>query len=59
LINRFGENKYKGLYSLIALVGLLITIYDFGRADFRPKLWRGKKMKEENFKGLLVAPMFL
>ena len=27
LISRFGENKYKGLYSLIALVGLLIIIY--------------------------------
>ena len=26
LINRFGENKYKGLFSLIALVGLLIII---------------------------------
>ena len=24
LINRLGENKYKGLFSLIALVGLLI-----------------------------------
>ena len=34
LINRLGENKYKGLFSLIALVGLLIIIYGFGRADF-------------------------
>ena len=34
LINRLGENKYKGLYSLIALVGLLIIIYGFGHADF-------------------------
>ena len=33
LINRLGENKYKGLYSLIALVGLLIIIYGFDRAD--------------------------
>ncbi len=36
LINRLGENKYKGLYSLIALVGLLIIIYGFGHADFYP-----------------------
>ena len=34
LINQLGENKYKGLYSLIALVGLLIIIYGFGHADF-------------------------
>ena len=34
LINRLGVNKYKGLYSLIALVGLLIIIYGFGHADF-------------------------
>ena len=32
LINRLGENKYKGLFSLIALVGLLIIIYGFSRA---------------------------
>jgi uncharacterized membrane protein len=34
LINRLGENKYKGLFSLIALVGLLIIIYGFSNADF-------------------------
>ena len=38
LINRLGENKYKGLFSLIALVGLLIIIYAFRRADFYP-IW--------------------
>tara|TARA_B100001964_G_C13968447_1_gene480806 strand:- start:123 stop:632 length:510 start_codon:yes stop_codon:yes gene_type:complete len=37
LINRFGENKYKILYSLIALVGYLIIIYGFARADFKPE----------------------
>ena len=36
LINQLGENKYKGLYSLIALAGLLIIIYGFGHADFHP-----------------------
>ena len=34
LINRLSENKYKGLFSLIALVGLLIIIYGFSSADF-------------------------
>jgi len=38
LINRLGENKYKGLFSLIALVGLLIIIYGFSRAHFYP-IW--------------------
>jgi len=27
LINRLGENKYKGLYSLIALVVYFIVVY--------------------------------
>jgi uncharacterized membrane protein len=36
LINRLGENKYKGLYSLIALVGLSIVIYAYPRADLHP-----------------------
>ena len=27
LINQLGENKYKALFSLIAIVGLLIIIY--------------------------------
>jgi len=34
LINRLGENKYKGVFSLIALVGLLIIIYGFSIADY-------------------------
>jgi len=34
LINQLGENKYKALFSLIAIVGLLIIIYGFARADF-------------------------
>ncbi len=34
LINLLGENKYKGLFSLIALVGLLIIIYGYSIADF-------------------------
>ncbi len=34
LINRLGENKYKGLFSLIALVGLLVIIYGYKNADF-------------------------
>ena len=38
LINRLGENKYKGLFSLIALLGLLIIVYGFSRADFYP-IW--------------------
>ncbi len=34
MINLLGENKYKGLFSLIALVGLLIIIYGYSIADF-------------------------
>ena len=38
LINRLGENKYKGLFSLIALIGILIIIYGFSSADYYP-IW--------------------
>jgi uncharacterized membrane protein len=38
LINRLGENKYKGLFSLIALVGILIIIYGFSSVDYYP-IW--------------------
>ena len=38
LINRLAENKYKGLFSLIALIGILIIIYGFSRADYYP-IW--------------------
>ena len=38
LINRLGENKYKGLFSLIALIGILIIIYGFSSAGYYP-IW--------------------
>ena len=38
LINKIGENKYKGLFSLISLVGLLFIIYGFSHAHFYP-IW--------------------
>lgn len=40
---RFGENAYKGLFSLVAFVGLLLIIYGFGQARYaamgNPLLW--------------------
>lgn len=41
--SRFGENAYKGLFSLVALVGLVLIIYGFGEArnaaSGNPLLW--------------------
>ena len=58
LINRFGENKYKGLYSLIALVGLLIIIYGFVRADFH-SVWDPLPYSREIALALMPISMVL
>ena len=58
LINRLGENKYKGLYSLIALVGLLIIIYGFGHADFHP-VWDPLPYSREITLALMPISMVL
>ena len=42
-VTRFGEGGYKGLFSLVAFVGLALIIYGFGQARFEasgnPQLW--------------------
>ena len=58
LINRLGENKYKGLYSLIALVGLLIIIYGFGHSDFHP-VWDPLPYSREIALALMPISMVL
>jgi uncharacterized membrane protein len=32
LVARFGEGPYRGLYSLVSLIGLILTVWGFGRA---------------------------
>lgn len=43
LVARYGENAYKGLFSLAALVGLVLIVYGFGQARYavsgNPQLW--------------------
>jgi uncharacterized membrane protein len=58
LINRLGENKYKGSFSLIALVGLLIIIYGFGRVDFHP-VWDPLPYSREIALALMPISMVL
>jgi uncharacterized membrane protein len=36
LIQRFGENGYKGLFSIIALTGLVLIVFGMMRAPFQP-----------------------
>jgi uncharacterized membrane protein len=42
-VARLGESGYKGLFSLVAFVGLVLIIYGFGQARFatsgNPQLW--------------------
>ena len=58
LINRLGENKYKGLFSLIALIGLLIIIYGFNRADFYP-IWNPLPYSKEIALALMPISIIL
>jgi len=58
LINQLGENKYKGLYSLIALAGLLIIIYGFGLAYFQP-VWNPLPYSREIAIALMPISMIL
>ncbi len=42
-VDRFGEGAYKGLFSLVSLIGLVLIIYGFGEARYaasgNPQLW--------------------
>ena len=58
LINRLGENKYKGLFSLIALVGLLMIIYGYSRTDFYP-IWDPLPYSKEIALALMPISMIL
>ncbi len=58
MINRLGENKYKGLFSLIALVGLLMIIYGYSRTDFYP-IWDPLPYSKEIALALMPISMIL
>ncbi|MFE8069939.1 NnrU family protein [Marinobacteraceae bacterium S3BR75-40.1] len=36
LLTRLGENGYKGLFSVVSLVGLVLIVWGFARAPFEP-----------------------
>jgi len=46
LINLLGKNKYKGLFSLISLIGLITIIYGFNHADVYP-VWNSVTYSKE------------
>ena len=46
LINKLGKNKYKGLFSLISLIGLITIIYGFNHADVYP-VWNSVTYSKE------------
>lgn len=38
IVTRLGERSYKGLYSIISLVGLILIVYGKSKADYQP-IW--------------------
>lgn len=60
LISRFGENGYKGLYTLIAFAGLGLTIYGYGVARFEgPPLVYDPPFWLRHVTMLLMVPVFI
>ncbi|GAB3542363.1 NnrU family protein [Noviherbaspirillum agri] len=39
LFNRFGEKRYKGVFSLVSAVGLVLIVVGYGRAPSEPRLF--------------------
>ena len=60
LIGRFGANGYKGLYSAIAIGGLVLTVYGFGeyRASGYVTVWEPPRALSHAAM-LLVLPAFV
>ena len=59
-IARMGERKWKGLYSLVSLLGLILIVWGFGRARlspvvvFEPPSWASPRLV-----ALLLLPAFV
>ncbi|WP_422375885.1 NnrU family protein [Roseibium sp.] len=60
LITRFGENGYKGIFTLVAAVGLGLTIYGYGVARFDgPPIVYDPPFWLRHVTMLLMVPVFI
>lgn len=57
-LSRLGEGKWKGLYSLVAAVGLVLLIYGYGEAREQPTLVYAPPLWMRHVTALLMVPVF-
>jgi uncharacterized membrane protein len=58
MIARLGAQKWKGLYSIVAVVGLVLLIYGYGEARQRPVLLYAPPLWTRHATALLMLPVF-
>ncbi|MDI9244612.1 NnrU family protein [Marinobacter sp. CHS3-4] len=58
MIARLGEGPFKGLYSLIALLGLILIIWGYGQARLTPEVLYSPPMWLRHVALLLLLPVF-
>ena len=57
LVGRLGENQYKGLFSLLSFIGLILIVFGKARAGFEP-LWNPPAWGAKAAL-VLMAPVFI
>jgi uncharacterized membrane protein len=57
-IARMGENRWKGLYSLLSLVGLVLIVWGYGQTRAAPDLWT-PPVWTRHVAALLTLPAFV
>ena len=59
LVNRLGLLAWKGIYSVISLIGLLLIIWGYGQARLSPEwLWE-QQVWTRHLAALLIIPAFI
>lgn len=57
-IVRLGENRWKGLYSLVSLAGLALMVWGYGLTRAAPELWH-QPVWTRHLAALLTLPAFV
>lgn len=58
MLGKLGEGGWKGLYSAIAVIGLVLIVYGYGRARFEPTLVYTTPYWLRHVTALLMVPVF-
>ena len=58
MVNRLGEGAFKGIYSLISLLGLVLLVYGYGQARLDPVLLYTPPIWLRHVSLLLLIPVF-